>query len=213
VSESVGHLGAQLLESGREYATEAGESIAHSSSDLGSRLSDRARDLWNGRRRWRRQEHEHPRLPVAPAAAGGIGLLALGIGIGWLFDPQRGKARRHWLRDQAFAVVRDAAELGRKTGKHIGNRIFGTYAGARGALSEGTIADRRLEARVRSKLGHAVNDLSDLSIIADRGHVTLIGSLSAEQIPVAVTAVRHVRGVNVVEDRIRPRTADVPSGS
>jgi hypothetical protein len=55
-----------------------------------------------------------------------VALLALGAGLAYLFDPDRGRARRAYLMDKTAAVARDAGQVMRKTGKHLSNKMYGT---------------------------------------------------------------------------------------
>jgi gas vesicle protein len=66
---------------------------------------------------------------IAPAVgytAGGIALLALGAGMAYLFDPDRGRARRAYLMDKTTSIARDAGGVMRKTGKHLSNKMYGS---------------------------------------------------------------------------------------
>ncbi len=204
-AESVGDAGAHLVHSSGQYLSQAGHAISELAAQAGHRGSDEAESLWNGARDAIPFERKHSRgIPVAPATASAIGLLALGAGLAWILDPDLGEARRHWLKDKLVSILHDIGTLGRKTGTHLGNRLYGTYSKVRGAFGEHEVSNQQLESRVRAQLGHVVPDLSSITVLAEQGRITLIGSLAGEQIAAAVSAAREVRGVNEVEDLLRP---------
>lgn len=77
----------------------------------------------------------------AAASAGGSTLLALlaGMGIGaglmYLLDPERGRTRRAYLRDQLTIATNRAGEQIDKTSRHLRNRVQGVVAETRGVIS------------------------------------------------------------------------------
>jgi hypothetical protein len=218
LAESVSEYGGHARESAGGFLSRAGESVSRGVSDFGTRASEGATSAWHGGKRMVGLEREESHFPVATTAAGGLGLLALGAGIAWLFDPDQGEARRHWLRDKSFSWLRDTGDLFRKTGKHIANYGQGTIAETRSKFRRrAEVPDEQLEARVRSQLGHVVQNLSDVTVIARTGYVTLIGTLPQGEIRSAESAARAVRGVTSVDCQLQPRSeparSQPPSGA
>jgi len=64
--------------------------------------------------------------PVAGYTAGGLALVALGAGCAYLFDPDRGRARRTYLMDKSNSMLSEAGQFMRRTGKHLSNKMYGT---------------------------------------------------------------------------------------
>lgn len=218
VRQKASHLVDTVSETGSEYLSRGRGSIRHGLSDVSERASEGAGSIWHRGKRMIGLEREEPRFPVGTAVGGGIGLLALGAGIAWLLDPEQGQGRRHWLRDKTFSCLRDARDLFRKTGRHIANYGYGTYAETRNRLRgrNRNVTDEQLEGRVRSELGHVIADMSDIVVVAENGYVTLIGTLEPAEIPTAEACARGVRDVNAVSSQLQPRSgqprSQQPSG-
>ncbi len=64
--------------------------------------------------------------PIAGYTAGGLALVALGAGCAYLFDPERGRARRTYLMDKSSSMMHEAGQFMRRTGKHMSNKMYGT---------------------------------------------------------------------------------------
>ena len=64
--------------------------------------------------------------PIAGYTAGGVALVAIGAGCAYLFDPDRGRARRAYLVDKSSSMMHEAGQFMRRTGKHMSNKMYGT---------------------------------------------------------------------------------------
>jgi len=64
--------------------------------------------------------------PIAGYTAGGLALVALGAGCAYLFDPDRGRARRSYLMDKSTSMMHETGQFMRRTGKHLSNKMYGT---------------------------------------------------------------------------------------
>jgi hypothetical protein len=189
---AVADAGSRAADSARDYLHATGRSVSQGLHWTGREISDRAACL-NGSHR------HHGSIALAPAAAGGAGLLVLGAAAAWLFDPDSGSARRDWLCEQAHSLLEDTGELLRRTGR----KIASLFSGAERRMQPRRWDDRELESRVRTELGNVVRDTSRLTIIAEEGCVTLVGSVAADEVQSALTAARDVQGVRDVIDELR----------
>ncbi len=109
---------------------------------------------------------------------------ALGAGAMYLLDPRGGGRRRALVRDQ----VARAAGLAAKT---------------RSRLRPDTPSARKLQERVRATLRRVVSHprAIDVYVSAD-GCVCLTGPVFMEEADSAISAIRSVRGVSEVDDRL-----------
>jgi gas vesicle protein len=227
IADTVGDYSSSAYEAGEEFFSDAGEAISRGASSLGESISDTSGRMWGrGKRRarkagrtlsdrsssmWHRGREmvgaeEKYRLPVVPTTLGGLGLFAMGAGAIYLLDPDQGEARRHWLRDKTFSLLKDAGDLCRKTGRHIANQTYGTYAETRARWNEEEVTDEQLVARVRSELGRVVSNMSNVHVTAINGYVTLSGTIPQDEIRPAEESARSVRGVAGVNALLQPQT-------
>ena len=138
-----------------------------------------------------------------------VGTLLAGIGIGaaimYFLDPGRGARRRHVLADKAVSRVHDAQHGARDVALGMRNRATGTIAEVRGRLRDEEVSDDQLVARVRAELGHHVERVRPIEVVAEGGAVTLRGAVSAEDLPRVVATVERVRGVQRVVNNLEIR--------
>src|SRR5690606_18157716 len=99
-----------------------------------------------------------------------IGAL-MGAGLMYLLDPQGGPRRRSLIADKATHVRSRAGDRLEGRARDLQNRSRGVIAGARSRLRHEDVSDDVLEARVRSELGHAVDNASSLTVVAQDGRV------------------------------------------
>jgi gas vesicle protein len=203
VAHTVGEYSSRFGEAAREYGSRAAEGGSRYLADTGEAISEGSSSLWHrGKRMVGAEEESH--FPVAPAAFGGLGALALGALGYWLFEPRRGPQHRQ----QVLRVVRDAGDLARKTGRRITNRAYGTYAETRAYVAGSEpVTDEQLVARVRSELGRVVSNMSNVSVTAADGYVTLIGTIPQAEIQGAEACARAVRGVRDLNVQLQPHVA------
>ena len=198
VSETLGEYGSRLADSGSRAAS----SGSHYLADTGESLAEGSRSLWHRGKRWVGAEEES-HFPVG-ATIGGLGALALGALGYWFFEPRRGPQHRQRM----LRLFRDAGDLVRKTGRHISNRAYGTYAETRSYVA-GTepVTDEQLVARVRSELGRVISNMSNVSVTASSGYITLTGTIPQDEIPNAEACARAVRGVRDLNVQLQPHIA------
>lgn len=132
--------------------------------------------------------------------------LLAGIGMGaalmYFLDPQRGKARRAQARDQASGALRSAKWDLETERRNLRNRARGVASELRSELKSEEVSDDQLEERVRADLGHHVEAMRALEVVADDGNVTLRGDLPERDRKEAISAARKVRGVERVVDEL-----------
>ena len=129
---------------------------------------------------------------------------AIGAGLLYLFDPERGARRRAQLRDQLEHTGREVEQAARTGSRRLRNRAAGVAHEIRAELTEGEVDDRVLAERVRSMVGHVTSRAGDVEVSATGGRVTLSGTVAPEELSEVVRTARAVRGVAEVENRLQP---------
>ncbi len=205
IGESIGSAWKSLRGSTADQSERTSERIGEYADTIRSMLRRQARNVTP--RRWRsssrRWQMDQASDYVAPAA-GGLGILLLGAGAMYLFDPDRGRSRRAYLRDKAYSIANDMGSFMQKTGRHLSNRLRGTVAEGQAAFRRRPTTDEQLLQRVRSQIGRAGHGARALEVNAHEGHITLHGSLPGEVIESVIGTVNKVRGVRSVDCQITP---------
>jgi uncharacterized membrane protein len=138
--------------------------------------------------------------------------VALGAGLMYLLDPDRGSRRRAQLRDQVVHLLNQAGDAADTSMRDLGNRGRGVVAEGRSRLRRETVSESVLQARVRSELGRLVTHPGAIEVMADGGRVTLCGPVLADEVETLLSGVSSVRGVEEVENRLEVHegAGDVP---
>jgi uncharacterized membrane protein len=110
--------------------------------------------------------------------SGFIGASAVGAGLMYLFDPQRGRRRRARLRDRALSATHEMGEDATATARHLGHRARGQVARVRslilGRRRAGRATATSLWARTVARVGGVT--LATTALRSGRGAVgTLLG--------------------------------------
>src|SRR5690606_38997669 len=130
---------------------------------------------------------------------------AAGALAAWLFDPQSGRRRRAVARDRIRSRVKRLDEAARVAAIDLRNRTTGTIASVRSlATGDDDVDDDVLAARVRATLGRVVSHPRAVDVSANDGIVTLRGPVLEHEVASLLRAVRGVRGVKAVDDRLEP---------
>lgn len=129
-----------------------------------------------------------------------LGGAAVGAGLMYLLDPDRGRRRRAHVRDLAVHLQKRADRAVGVVSRDMGQRVRGKVAAARSRFSRDAAGDDVVAARVRSKLGRVVSHPSAIDVEVDRGRVVLSGPVLADEASALISAVKSVRGVRSVED-------------
>lgn len=135
-------------------------------------------------------------------------LIGLGLGAAamYILDPQAGRRRRGRLRDRAMSARRRVGHAAQKAARDMGNRVRGGVAEARAMWrGEEEISDDVLAERIRARMGHVLPHahVHLMEVSARGGHVTLRGTLPADEAARVVADVRSVRGVTDIDNQIR----------
>jgi osmotically-inducible protein OsmY len=128
--------------------------------------------------------------------------IAIGAGLMYLLDPDRGARRRALLRDQLIRAGHDLEEVTATSARRVRNRAVGLAHEAHADLTEGDVDDRVLVERVRSEIGRVVSNPHAVEVESSRGHITLAGNVGADELHRLVRTVKAVRGVESVENHL-----------
>ena len=136
----------------------------------------------------------------------------VGAGLLYLLDPNAGARRRALARDQAVSALHRTQDFLGKAGRDMRHRARGMAAAGSRLLPE-HVPDETLAERVRSKMGRFVSHPRAIAVDAVDGCVTLRGPILAGEVDGLLRAVRAVRGVHQVEDRLEPHDSaeNIPS--
>jgi osmotically-inducible protein OsmY len=129
--------------------------------------------------------------------------LMAGAGLMYLLDPRHGRRRRAQLRDRAAHLRNKTNDMLDTTSRDLQHRAEGVASRLRfrGRRPRET-NDQVLEARVRSELGRVVSHPSSIQVLASGSSVQLRGPILAREVEPLLAAVRSVKGVKQVEDRL-----------
>lgn len=128
--------------------------------------------------------------------------IGLGAALMYLFDPERGKARRAQIGDRVKATASEAEQSAEKLAKNVRNRAAGVKAKL--SKTEEAADDEILIARIKSQLGHVIDNADRVQVEASLGYVTLRGELPEGEIEKAVESAESVDGVIEVDNQLRP---------
>jgi hypothetical protein len=129
--------------------------------------------------------------------------IAIGGALMYYLDPERGRSRRAAARGRIARLLNRIDHEIEVTSRDVANRTHGLIARTRSVLSDDHASDAVIAARVRARLGREVSHPRAIMVTAAGGHVTLAGDIPAAELGRLVKAVRSVRGVATVEDRLR----------
>jgi uncharacterized membrane protein len=140
-------------------------------------------------------------MRVNPTFLMGLGAGAVAM---YLADPNQGKRRRALARDAAIRGARTFGDAAGATARDVGHRVSGVAARLRHRTAYEVVPDRVLVDRVRAKLGRYVSHPRAIDVSAVDGIVTLAGPILAHEHGAMLAAIRSVRGVREVSDRLEP---------
>ena len=146
--------------------------------------------------------------PVVPIALTAAGCCAIGIGLMYLMDPQRGRQRRAWLSDTFTGWIRGTGQTFYRSGSGVATRAYGAMSTGATSQPSGAMRSEQLRDRVQSEICRVAPSAHDVQVMADmNGSVTLTGSVRPEDSDLIIAAVEDVDGMNLVINRL-----DVGSG-
>lgn len=129
--------------------------------------------------------------------------LAIGAGLMYYLDPDRGRRRRALVRDQWIHYqhqLDDVMERVEKYSRHLNNRMTGLRHGVGQSRGAEPVTDEVLIARVRSAIGRVVSHPHAIKVTAHEGHVILSGPVLARELNGLLATVKGVRGVHRVDN-------------
>lgn len=142
-----------------------------------------------------------------------FGGMLLGAGLMYFLDPVSGRRRRALVRDQLVHGVHEVEDAAHEGATRVVNRTRGMVAETRNRLMPQDVDDSVLEARVRSEMGHVIQNTGAVAVRADNGVVTLSGPVLSDDVQELVKRVRSVPGVDrVVDDLDVHETPDSIAG-
>lgn len=225
-ADDIRHRGSKLFgryfRKARNQASDYTGNVTDQITDYSNRLWDQVRGLGNKVRghadhavhsaRETIGEHTTPVLPITLTA---VGCCAIGGGLMFLMDPQRGRSRRAWLIDKTTSFVRGTGQSFYKTGQHLANRAYGGVEELRGQyMSGGPTSSEQLLQRVRSEMGHMVSHPRLIQVMADaNGSVTLSGQILVSEADRLVSRIESLPGVNLVINRLEVKTSEQDLGA
>jgi gas vesicle protein len=194
---------------GRDYAGRAGDyadditDYAHGLwkqvRGMGKKLRTRGEQAAEGASEMAGEEH----VPVLPITLTAVGCCAIGVGMMYLMDPQRGRQRRAWLTDSLTGWVRNTGQTFYRTGRDVANRAYGAVGAGPTSRPSGPLYSEQLRDRVQSEISRIAPQAQSVQVMADiNGSVTLTGSVRPEDSDRIIAAVEDVEGVNLVINRL-----------
>ncbi len=136
----------------------------------------------------------------------------MGAGLYHILEPQRGAARRIWVRDKMARGVRVFGRFLDKRIRDLRNRAQGQVAELRASRAGQQVDDDLLVERVRAQLGHLLSHPGSIDVIARGGVVTVRGPVlegEAEKIRERLSETRGVKEFRI-EVASHPSAEAVP---
>jgi hypothetical protein len=183
------------------YTSKAREYVP-SARQIKRDLRDHGKEMWSRARSTARRTSGEESTPVMPIVLTAIGCCALGAGLMYVIDPQRGRSRRAWLRDKTRSFFRRTGRSMYHGGKDLANRAYGTMHEA-GKFWQGSDSSSNLEQRVRSQLGRMTSRPRLVEVMCDdNGSVTLSGYVLDREAASLISNLESIPGVNIVISRL-----------
>jgi uncharacterized membrane protein len=131
-----------------------------------------------------------------------MGILGLGAGLMYLFDPLVGRRRRALVRDKLTRFRHKASDAIDMTRRDMNNRITGLKARARNLVAAGEPSNEALVQQVHSKIRAWVSHPRSIDINIHDGQVSLSGPILANEVDRLLNGIHAIRGVRAVENRL-----------
>jgi uncharacterized membrane protein len=131
--------------------------------------------------------------------------IAIGAGLMYVLDPERGRRRRAALRDRATHLVHQADVAAGKTLRDARNRARGVIATSRSRLRHDEADDAVIAGRVRAAIGRVLSHPGSITVEVDVRQVRLTGPILAREVHALISTVEAVRGVRDVIDQLDAR--------
>jgi len=128
--------------------------------------------------------------------------MAIGAGLMYLLDPDRGRRRRAMVRDQVVSGWHELDDAVDTASRDLKNRARGVLAETRSRIRGEDVDDEVLRERIRSRIGRVVSHPHAIEVEAEGGCVTLKGPVLESEKAALVSTVKGIRGVDGVIDRL-----------
>jgi hypothetical protein len=158
-----------------------------------------------------------PAVWLIPTSVGGVACLAAGAGAMYLFDPERGHARRTQIRDGAVGVVQSVGRFVHGRARNVRSNAEG-IARQVGLTSQRRISSRdyvsgeQLLLRVRDQIARTCQYPRLIQVMTDTfGSVTLTGEIADSERDRLLAAVRQTPGVRQLVERLTTTGASAPA--
>lgn len=199
VARAAKEIGSDVADRVGRAAKELGQGAGKAASELSSTAQESARKQLPKRR---------GTSPWAIVLGGVLGAIAV-----YLFDPQRGKARRALLVDWTTARLRRGARQANQLGRYTANMATGKMVSLRSGQARPTADDQTLRDRVESEVFRDQEiPKGKINFDVNSGIVTIRGSVdNAFQIATIEKAVFNVPGVAGVENLLHVSGTPAPN--
>jgi len=124
-----------------------------------------------------------------------------GVGLMYLLDPVRGRARRARILEAVHHAERRERELLGRGARDARQRVHGLTERVKHRPSS-EVPDVVIAERVRSRLGRVVSHPRAVDVAVVDGRAILRGAIFAHEAPKAIAAARGTAGVRAVIDRL-----------
>jgi len=145
----------------------------------------------------RRSRYEKAAAPIALIAGVGAGAALM-----YIFDPQEGRRRRAYVRDQFAQAGHFISDRSQSAWIAARDRGTGLYARAQGLLRREPVSDQTLESRIRTKLGRITSHSESIDVAVNDGRVLLNGSALTSEVDKILRKIGRMRGVESVEHQL-----------
>jgi uncharacterized membrane protein len=129
--------------------------------------------------------------------------MAAGARCMYMLDPDLGRRRRALVCDRVTWVFHHTQRTLDKSLRDLGNRLQGLVANTTSLLMPERVPDEVLIERVRTRLGRVVSHPGAIEVAVKSGIVTLSGPVFEDEAPRLLWAVRSMRDVLGVENRLK----------
>ncbi len=135
--------------------------------------------------------------------------MAIGAGLMYVLDPNRGRARRAQAGQR---LIHFGRVLGRQTGRqarNLAHQVYGSVAELAAIVRDRsrTIPDDVLVERVRAQLGHVISHPGLLDISASQGRVIASGPVLEHEVERVRDRMDKIRGVLECQLQLEPHSA------
>jgi uncharacterized membrane protein len=128
--------------------------------------------------------------------------LALGAGLMYFYDPDRGNRRRAIMRDRFRGMKNDLDDAVDVGVQDLRNQAQGIIAEVSTMFSKEDGKDWVIEERIRARMGYLVPNASAIQVTVRDGEAKLSGDILAQDVETLMKGVAKVRGVSSVENKL-----------